>query len=396
MYFNLETQEQVLGRFHFSLQDDGCLFLGRAETLMAHSALFEATSASYRLFRKVPSGQRREAGRGIEVSFSDARVDIDDTMLALVFETSPVAQVVVNPEGLIVSSNATARALFPSLASGQRLRDLEVSYRPIELRSLIDQAVAEQRVIALRDVPFPAEGEERWIDVEVIPVFRDQRHVAVSLVFQDVTAARRLSDQLQQSSRSLERALEELQSSNEELETTNEELQSTVEELETTNEELQSTNEELETMNEELQSTNEELETVNEELRDRGEQLNALNSFLRAVLGSIQMGVVVVNRDLSVRSWNAGAEDLWGLRSDEAEGSHLLNLDIGFPVERLRQPLRESVAGRGETYAEAFAAVDRRGRPIQCRVSCVPLHTATGEVDGAIIVMDEAPEREQR
>ena len=123
-----------------------------------------------------------------------------------------------------------------------------------------------------------------------------------------------------------------------ELETTNEELQSANEELQTTNEELQSTNEELETMNEELQSTNEELssinmelQAINDELRLRTEELNEVNAFMESILASMRGGVVVVDRELKVQVWNARAEDLWGLRPDEAEHRHLLSLDIGLP-----------------------------------------------------------------
>ena len=115
-------------------------------------------------------------------------------------------------------------------------------------------------------------------------------------------------------------AYEELQSTIEELETTNEELQSTNEELETTNEELQSTNEELETMNEELQSVNEELETTNDELRARGGEVDQVNAFLETVLKNIGTGVAVVDADQRVQIWNEQAEDLWGLRSNEAQG----------------------------------------------------------------------------
>ncbi len=110
------------------------------------------------------------------------------------------------------------------------------------------------------------------------------RLLGAGVTFLDTTAAKRIADEHERSTRELETAYEELQSTNEELETTNEELQSTVEELETTNEELQSTNEELETMNEELQSTNEELETVNEELRERSEELKRVNTFLESIL----------------------------------------------------------------------------------------------------------------
>ena len=101
-----------------------------------------------------------------------------------------------------------------------------------------------------------------YLDVQVDPAARRRTPAcsASAIIFNDVTAARQLQDELEHANRQLEAAYEELQSTNEELETTNEELQSTVEELETTNEELQSTNEELETMNEELQSTNDELQ----------------------------------------------------------------------------------------------------------------------------------------
>ena len=118
-------------------------------------------------------------------------------------------------------------------------------------------------------------------------------------------------------SEDLETAYEELQSANEELETTNEELQSGIEELETTNEELQSANEELETTNEELQSGNEELETMNEEMRIRTAEVDEARGFLEGVLSSVAAGVVVLDADLRVRSWNRGAEDLWGLRAEE-------------------------------------------------------------------------------
>jgi chemotaxis methyl-accepting protein methylase len=108
----------------------------------------------------------------------------------------------------------------------------------------------------------------------------------------------------------------ELQRSNQELETANEELQSSNEELETTNEELQSTNEELETMNEEMQATNEELHTINDELHLRTLELNDTNAFLNSILSSLQDGVIVVDRQFSILSWNEAIEELWGLRSD--------------------------------------------------------------------------------
>lgn len=138
------------------------------------------------------------------------------------------------------------------------LQDLELSYRPIELRSCIEQVSSDRRPNIHKDVEWttPA-GDTQFFDVQVTPLVDISSQIlGVSITFNDVTRAKRLEYELEHSNQELEMAYEELQSTNEELETTNEELQSSNEELETTNEELQSTNEELETMNEELQSSN--------------------------------------------------------------------------------------------------------------------------------------------
>jgi two-component system CheB/CheR fusion protein len=207
-------------------------------------------------------------------------------------------------------------------------------------------------------------------------------------VFHDVTAARALLDELAHANRQLESAYEELQSTNEELETTNEELQSTVEELETTNEELQSTNEELETMNEELQSTNDELQAINDELRVRSLELDRVNDFLESILTSIRSGLAVVDNEMRILAWNRGAEELWGLRRDEAAGQHLLNLDIGLPMAELAPAVRSALQDEDFDTTVRVKAVNRRGRRISLHVRCGSLRSPSNTIQGCILIMD--------
>ncbi len=172
----------------------------------------------------------------------------------------------------------------------------------------------------------------------------------------------------------------------------NEELQSTVEELETTNEELQSTNEELETMNEEMQSTNEELQTINDELGTRTAELNQLNAFLESIWAGLGGAVAVLDPDLRVLVWNHGSEDLWGVRQDEVQGQHFLNLDIGLPVDRARPALRQAMSGQDGTRTTMVDATNRRGRAIRCRVTASPLVGSDKAVRGVIVVMEPQPD----
>src|SRR6266511_4551528 len=280
------------------------------------------------MFRKAPRESLRDrlmVLTGTEDANQGAIDSVDNRIRQTAFEASPVAHVVIDASGHVMQINRQARTLFHLSAddTGRPFQDLEVSYRPVELRSRIQQAYTERRPPPPFEVEWiDAAGDPTFLEVEIVPLLHhDQTLLGASVSFTDVTRSRRFQQELEHANHGLEEAYEELQSTNEELETTNEELQSTVEELETTNEELQSTNEELETMNEELQSTNEELQTMNDELRHRSAELNVSNAFLEAVFTSLRAAVVVVDRDLRVQVWNAGALDLWGVRADEAQGT---------------------------------------------------------------------------
>src|SRR5262249_14776921 len=148
--------------------------------------------------------------------------------------SGPIAQLVVDRGGNLTLANMQARMLF-NLAQrdvGRPLKDLDVSYKPVELRSQIDRAYNERHTISLRDIEWSLPtGEMRVMDVQVAPlVSSDGEYVGVGISFVDVTRYKRLQDAVERSKRDVETAYEELQSTVEELETTNEELQSTNEE----------------------------------------------------------------------------------------------------------------------------------------------------------------------
>ncbi|HEX6966638.1 MAG TPA: CheR family methyltransferase [Gemmatimonadaceae bacterium] len=395
MYFNAETQARILSRFHFALVERGILFLGRAETLLAHSNTFSPVDLKRRISVKIGSpGLRDRLLMAVHNDPADPASDSDPKVRTrdAAFDAAGVAQVVVDGDGMLALANERARALFglTSADLGRPLQDLKLSYRPVELRASLEQVQSERRKIVLPEVEWPQpSADRRWFDVQLVPLF-DPAHalLGVSISFGDITAAKRLQLELEHSNQELETAYEELQSTNEELETTNEELQSTIEELETTNEELQSTNEELETMNEELQSTNEDLQTMNEELQTRSAELNQVNAFLESILMSLRGGVVVLDRELKVLIWNSQAEDQWGLRGDEVIGKHFLNLDIGLPVEQLGRPLRACLSTDAVQTTTTVDATNRRGKPITCDVTCMPLVGPRFEVRGAILIVE--------
>jgi two-component system, chemotaxis family, CheB/CheR fusion protein len=391
MYFNAETQEKILRRFNFALNPDGFLFLGKSEMLITHADLFKPVNLKRRVFEKVAKPTLRDRLLLAAHEVGDPG-EVDVAIRESSFDAAPVAQLVIDTEGCVALANRRARELFNLSQEDLRrpLKDLGISYRPIELRANIDHAIGERRVVRIGPVSWTsAGGELSDLELEIAPLISAGALLGVSITYVDVTLHERLASELERSKRELETAYEELQSTVEELETTNEELQSTNEELETTNEELQSANEELETTNEELQSTNEELETMNDELRQRTLELNEVNGSLEMILASLGVGVAVLDRGGVVQIWNTQAEDLWGLRSEEVLGQHFLGLDVGLPVEHLKAPLRraaEDETFRGDTTLEATT---RRGRTIACHVTCLPLSVTGAEPSGVIVLMEQ-------
>ncbi|UXA20460.1 CheR family methyltransferase [Mycobacterium sp. SMC-4] len=393
MYLNADTQRSVLGRLHFALAPRGVLFLGHAEMLLSHTDRFTPLNLKYRFFRKVATSPVTvDRLAAAETTERHGEVSGMDTIRDLAFRAGPVAQIVVTGEDTVAMINHQAEVTFGLSARdiGRLLRDLDVSYRPVELRNYLEQAKVERRSARIQDVQWQRPGfDPVWFEIHVNPLVDVENGLlGISIVFFDVTATRALVDKVVDTNRQLETAYEELQSTNEELETTNEELQSTVEELETTNEELQSTNEELETMNEELQSTNDELHTINDALRERSLELEEATAFMESITSSIRLGLVVVDRQMRVVVWNRGCEELWGLRREEALGIPLPNLDIGLPTDAVKPLIGRVFVDADLAEETTVDAVNRRGRTARIRVQCTAFRAADDSVNGAMLLME--------
>jgi PAS domain S-box-containing protein len=102
----------------------------------------------------------------------------------------------------------------------------------------------------------------------------------------------------------------------------------------------------------------------------------AANAFLASILASVDLGIVVIDRKWQVQLWNERAEDLWGLGAYKVPGRSLLSLDIGLPVEQLREPIELFMNGEEAAAKMELDAVNRRGCKIKCHASATGCATA--------------------
>src|SRR3954463_8095437 len=173
MYFNAETQARILNRFHFALNPWGYLFLGKSEMLITHSDLFRPVDLKRRVFAKVQRETLRErlfaGGRGEREVAAAPFAEIRDGA----FEVSPGAHLLVDADGVLVKANAHARGMFGLSPSdvGRPIKDLELSFRPVDLRSNLEVAFKDFRSVSLKHVASPTpSGDIRTLDVQITPV----------------------------------------------------------------------------------------------------------------------------------------------------------------------------------------------------------------------------------
>jgi two-component system CheB/CheR fusion protein len=418
MYLNSETQGFVIPRLQYALGDSGYLFLGRAEmVLRGGNGRFAAVSLRHRIFAALPS-QPDGADRVAAVVSDRQPFDLGRLLLpppegsplkaALVAADpteSVVAELLVDPDGLLTGANDSARALFGIGPDDMRrpLAELRLAFEPLELASHVGRAFAEHMSHRVGAATYDAlDGSALDLEVWVLPIFDENESVlGAAVTFADIGSTIQLRESFRHVHEELETAYEELQSTNEELVTSNEELQSSYEELETSNEELQSANEELETTNEELRSSNEELETtylelkstsdavarLNESLVDTNLELRRFSSLHREVMDHFPSAIIVLNAQLLVEEWNLAAAELWGLREDDVVGEPFFALEFGLALGTLQEAVRASRGAGAAPSSLEVSATDRSGLPFVCRVRVMPI-AGREPATSAMLVMD--------
>lgn len=161
MYFNHQTQANILLRFHFALKDNGFLVLGQSETPDANKQIFTPVNLKRKVFAKelnLTLSDRLSLfpKLGKQRSLNSMTTQIDTWQIAA-YETSPFAQLAVDFSGRLVVANALANTLF-----GLTQKDCNRPVQELELVKLfIDCAASKtfyraRRPITLKHIKWSA------------------------------------------------------------------------------------------------------------------------------------------------------------------------------------------------------------------------------------------------
>lgn len=244
MYFNTEVQRAILIRFHFGLQNNGFLFLGRAESLNGQRQIFTPVNLKHRVYAK---GLTLGVDEHLQISpriCKPQRVDFftpHTHVWQTAFETSPFAQLVVDSNSCLMMANEQANILFDLTVKdvGRPLQKLKLG-QLFGLCTSLKQVNHDRRPVALKNVEWKILTEPAYFNVYIVPVFCSDGHLfAMTLTFKDVTAHRQLEKKLEQVTLDLTRVSKTLKETKITLNYTSVELQCTQQELETVYQQMQ-------------------------------------------------------------------------------------------------------------------------------------------------------------
>ncbi|GGD70067.1 chemotaxis protein CheB [Croceicoccus mobilis] len=390
IYFDDRLQQTVIPLFHYSLKSSGYLFLGPSESVTQFDDLFEPADQRVRLFRRkngprnysldLPAPTRKRARRRTQDDGDERSQSwVEGEALRRAQTYAPATLLVDKSAGLINSWGRVGRYLeFPN----ERERRLYVpSLAKPGLREalggLIRQTATDDRKRIARDVEVKTDFGTQPVNVICEPVSDGTMLVVIR-----ETGNFRANDE--EEFLELTAPDDQVHLLEEELRRTRHRLRTTVEELETANEELKSSNEEMMSMNEELQSTNEELTTVNDELKTKVDQLTVANSDLKNFFDSTQLAVVVLDKDLCIRSFTDAAKTLFPFQPGD-KGRALIEVS-DYLQSKQHIELARTVASTGET--QDARVTDASGDRVFA-LRAVPYRKADGSLDGATLIFTD-------
>lgn len=390
IYFDNPAQKKAVNTFHYALNEDGFLMLGKSENISHSANLFTGFNKKYKIFsRKANSGtrtlpallpryaQQTSTANNITVTnkTKTKRTSIaigalnhnrlDNAIDAVLVSEFMPASVVINYQMEIVQFRGITD-LFLTHPKGKATFNILKMARPeiaFELRNTISKVIKTKQRIRKSGIemnPAKSGTAVRIISLEVVPLeiesdeplllilFTEQEQTEIYL--QQVKGGKNTSIAIGAAKdRRIKKLEEELAAAHadalaiaKEQEESTEELQSANEEVVSSNEEFQTLNEELETSKEEIESANEELTTTNQELQTRNDLLNEAYDYSEALFATIHEPMLVLDKNLRVKSANKTFYKTFNVKEEDTEG--ILLYDLGnrqWNIPSLRELLED-------------------------------------------------------
>jgi two-component system CheB/CheR fusion protein len=410
IYMEPVLQKKLITLFNYSINPDGILLLGSAETIGTKTEGFEEIDARLKIYKRNVTPQFPEL-IDFPSSFHPKKISSTETLIhtkvtdnlqaladQLLLQRYSPASVMVNDKGdIIYITGRTGKYLEPvaGKANWNIYAMAREGLREV-LPSAFRKAMLNFEASVLHNIKVGTNGGTQYVDVTVQRIESPEAiRGKIMVIFTDVPAPfdtegvtsksrnRNSTGRVKELEIDLQRSIEELQTTREEMQTSQEELKSTNEELQSSNEELQSTNEELTTSKEEMQSLNEELQTVNVELQSKVGDFVQANNDMKNLLNSTEIATLFLDKELNIRRYTDILHDIIKLRSG----------DVGRPFTELVSNLMyPDIEAHARKVLKTLTTIESTITTTDGKwyiVRIMPYRTTDDRIDGLVITFTD-------
>jgi two-component system CheB/CheR fusion protein len=329
IYLDDVLQKKALATFHYALNPDGILILGKSEAVGSSPSHFTQKDKEYKVFTRknntlarIPSDMSIRRNSFVVDSKSSTSknseivpiTDLDKLVDNWMLNNFVPASIIVDQDMEILQFRGST-SLFLEHVTGKASLNLAKMARPslvFELRNAIHKARKTAQPSGKSGLEVMVKGKIHYVSLKAIPLTNPANQQLFLILFEELKDNPAISGAAMADSDKRNMLLEtelaalrqDMHSIIEEQEASNEELQSANEEIVSSNEELQSINEELETSKEEIESANEELQTINQELQVRNDQLTESYDYSEAILSTINEATLALDEQFRIKDAN--------------------------------------------------------------------------------------------
>jgi two-component system CheB/CheR fusion protein len=407
IYLTTELQKKIIPVFHYSLQPNGLLFLGPAESVGAFHDIFNSIDSKWKIFERKEGvtslgkildfpfhiANQDKLGKTDGLSKTAAKNPIADNFNKVLLENYTPASLLLNEKGEILYINGKTNR-FIQLNPGEAVMNIHRMVRE-ELKYVLGNAIhlclMNQSKVEIADVRIKENNRAYHMGFSVDYLIEPALHGLLLVSFYDKGPVKKAAGRKSKTSGNIsEGAVEELEkeltytkqqlhTTIEQMETSLEELKSTNEELQSTNEELQSTNEEALTTKEEMQSLNEELMTINLQYQNKAEELTQLNNDMKNLLDNTEIGTIFLDNQLNILRFTPQVTRLFNVISSDIGRSinHIVS-NFEYPsIELTIKEVIESLSGK------ELEIKTKKGEWYNLRI--MPYRTMDNFINGAVL-----------
>ncbi|HJQ71122.1 MAG TPA: ATP-binding protein [Blastocatellia bacterium] len=129
---------------------------------------------------------------------------------------------------------------------------------------------------------------------------------------------------------------------------------------------------------------------------EKAEELARLKEFSESIIESVNVGILVVDFQGQITTWNSALEEIFGITRERALGRSIYETLDGDLIETMQNAIGQSSWALSEMrHIYKYAAATEDGRPLTLNVSLAPFEAARGVVTGALVVIENVTERAQ-